>query len=100
MAWHEGGSHWEEMPMKNSLNGNEFAQLLEDVREEVRYYVDGDGVRSREFRLSVGKAVGVKSLDVTYHYPSWTGLPSHTERGVGDIKAVKGTRGGVTVHTL
>ncbi len=69
------------VPCAPKTTGGQFAALFEDVRENVKYYVEGDGVRSKEFKLSVGQPVALGSLDVIYKFPSWSGLPrAHREK--------------------
>jgi len=89
---------WERAPMKASGDGK-FEFTLYALREPLTYYVNAQGTRSAEHRISVVEAPRIQRMRLTYHYPSWTGLDSETDDASRDIRAVEGTRVDVEVQT-
>jgi len=98
-AYYQSGTRWEEVPMAPEERGSHFRHVFHDVRENIRYYVEAGGVHSPEFQLSVADLPQVKRIELTYHFPAYTGLASRTEPEGGDVRAVKGTEVQVVVHT-
>ena len=82
---------WEQAPMRRQLEGSGYEFLFAAVREPIRYYVSAAGVRSDEFAIDVVSMPVIKSLKLTYHYPSWTGMKNVIEDPGGDVNAVQGT---------
>ena len=87
------------IPMLVSNDSASFEAALFDVAEKTEYFVEAGGIRSPVFTLDVADIPYVKTLDLDYTFPPYTGLASeHVEDG-GDIAAPAGTRVKVTAHT-
>jgi hypothetical protein len=54
---------------------------------------------SQHFNIHVSDLPAVKQIRVTYHYPTWTGMPSEVEERGGDLRAVNGTEAELEVST-
>ncbi|MBI3695024.1 MAG: hypothetical protein HY238_09335, partial [Acidobacteria bacterium] len=90
---------WEEAPMQRTLDDAGFEFVFAGVDESLRYYIAAGGVKSPEYEIKVVEMPNVKRLRLTYRYPAWTGLASHTEEPDGDVRAVAGTEVQVEVET-
>ena len=80
-------------------NGTAYEFLFAALAEPVEYYVEAAGVKSKTFKLDVADLPSVKHMKVTYHFPSWLGLPDEIEDPGGDLRAVAGTVAELTVQT-
>ena len=54
-------------------------------------------VRSKHFNFRVVDLPAVKQIQVTYHYPKWTGMQQVSEEHSGDLRALEGTDAELTV---
>lgn len=90
-ARYKGTTKWEEAPMIPATTGGGFEFLFSSLAEEVDYYVEANGIRSKEFKLSVADLPSVKKIRVTYNYPKWTGQTPEVEDPGGDLRAIEGT---------
>jgi hypothetical protein len=68
-----------------------FEVLLLGVPEPTEYFVESNGVRSLTFTIDVADLPYVDQMDLTYYFPSYTGLPPRTVEGGGDVAALTGT---------
>jgi hypothetical protein len=68
-----------------------FEVMLLGVAEPTEYFVEATGVRSPTFTIDVADLPYVDQIDVTYHFPRYTGLPSRTIQDGGDVAALAGT---------
>jgi hypothetical protein len=94
----EGSSAWVPSAMEPQPRGNGFLYLLIDIQSPLRYYVEAGGVRSMTHRLRVVERPGVERIDLTYHFPPYTGMDPQVVENEGDIMALKGTRVELRVH--
>ena len=63
---------------------------------DVDYWIEAGDCVSPSYRLELVTAPTLQVQSIEYHYPSYTGLASRSVEGVGDIKAIEGTR--VVIH--
>ena len=68
-----------------------FELLLLGLDEPTDYFVESSGIRSPTHRIDVADLPYVEHLELEYHFPAYTGLPSRTVEFGGDIAAVRGT---------
>ncbi|MEX2470575.1 MAG: DUF4175 family protein, partial [Gemmatimonadota bacterium] len=68
-----------------------FEVMLLGVDQETRYFVEASGVRSPTFTIEVAELPYVGELDLTYHFPAYTGLSPRVVEGGGDVAALAGT---------
>src|SRR5438874_4745583 len=91
-------TQWETATMEvTPQNVPTFRHLLFNLQEQVHYFVDARGNRSREFTIDVADLPRVEKVDYTYHYPAYTGLAVKKEENATDIVALKGTEVEVTI---
>lgn len=92
---------WEEIAMQKAAGsfagGYQF--LFGGLPENVEYYVSAGPMASKHFNIRVTDLPSVKQIRVTYHYPSWTGIPPETEERGGDLRAVLGTEAELEIST-
>ncbi len=68
-----------------------FEVLLIGVSDRTQYFVESSGVRSPTFAIDVADLPYVDRLDLTYRFPSYTGLSPRTVEDGGDVAALPGT---------
>ncbi len=96
---HPQGGSWKSQPMATEVGSNAFGFSFLDVGEPIRYYVQAGNVRSSHYELSVVETARVQKIDLTYRFPTYTGLPERIEENGGDIAALRGTRVEVRART-
>src|SRR5215469_9500026 len=79
----------EQKPGTNSASTYHF--LLVGLPEDVEYYVEAGPLTSPHYKVRVVDLPSVKGIQVTYHYPRWTGLKQITAEHTGDLRAIEGT---------
>jgi len=99
MARYASSSKWEEAPMQPRQDAPGYEFFFASVPEPVEYYVEAGGVKSSTYKINVSDLPGVKHVKVTYHFPSWSGIPDSTEDPGGDLRAVEGTVAQVEITT-
>ncbi|MGH7552951.1 MAG: hypothetical protein ACREMQ_07955, partial [Longimicrobiales bacterium] len=65
--------------------------LLFDIEQGTDYFVESNGVRSPVFRIEVADLPYVKTLELVYHFPAYTGLEPRVIEEGGDIAVLRGT---------
>ncbi len=88
---------WEETAMKPQSDGASFQFLLVGIPENVDYYVVSNGIRSGTSRLTAVDLPQVTHLGVTYHFPRAYGRKDETEDPGGDLRAIQGTVGNLSI---
>ena len=98
-ARYGSSSKWQEAAMQPTREGNDYQFLFPAVSDAVEYYVQADGARSKQFKISVKDLPAVKRLRVQVRFPSGLGLQDVRDDPGGDIRAVEGSRATVSVLT-
>ncbi len=96
-ARYQSGSKWEPVAMRHQESGSGFQFLFAGLPESVEYYVEAGPLRSGHFKVRVVDLPAVKQIQVTYHYPKWTGMQVVSEEHGGDLRALEGTDAELTV---
>ncbi len=78
--------------------GATYQFVLAGLPENVEYYVAAGPLVSPHYKVRVVDLPGVKQINVTYHYPQWTGLKPVTEEHSGDLRAIEGTDAQIEVQ--
>jgi hypothetical protein len=101
-ARYQKSSNWEEIAMLPKASGSfagGYQFLFAGLPEDVEYYVTAGAMTSKHFSIKVSDLPAVKQIRVTYHFPSWTGMPPEIEERGGDLRAVAGTEAEIDVYT-
>ena len=94
------------IPMKPTSDGLRYAcRLSEEVdgsdpvglTRSLTYWLAAGDARSLDYAIKVVSAPSILVERVDYHYPPYTGYVDRTVEGLGDIRAVEGTR--ITIHS-
>lgn len=93
----ENSEQWKESTMDPDPDGTGFHYLLIEIGASLRYYAESSGVRSPVYSVNVVDLARVEKIDLTYNFPSYTGMTPQTVENEGDISALKGTRVGLNV---
>jgi len=96
-ARYGSASKWEPVSMTAADGGAGYQFLFTGLPESVEYYVTAGPVQSKHFNFRVVDLPGVKNIEVTYHYPKWTGMQQVSEEHSGDLRALEGTDAELTV---
>jgi hypothetical protein len=93
------------VPMRLGRDGLRFSGRLADepdasmtagLTRDVTYWLEAGDARSLNYAITVVPAASILVERVDYDYPAYTGYIDRSVDGVGDIRAIEGTR--VTVH--
>jgi hypothetical protein len=101
-AHFQSSGKWEEIAMQSTAAGSfagGYQFLFAGLPENVEYYVTAGAMTSKHFNIRVTDLPAVKQIRVTYHYPTWTGMPPEVEERGGDLRAVAGTEAELEVST-
>jgi hypothetical protein len=89
---------WEPVAMQPQQGSAGFQFLFAGLPEDVEYYVEAGPITSRHFKIRVVDLPSVKRIQVTYHYPKWTGLQQVSDEHGGDLRAIEGTHAEIEVQ--
>jgi hypothetical protein len=96
-AKYASASKWEPVAMQPQMDGSGYQFLFAGLPENVEYYVEAGPATSKHYKFRVVDLPSVKAMQVTYHYPKWTGLQTVSEEHAGDLRALEGTDAELTV---
>jgi hypothetical protein len=96
-ARYASASKWEQVAMQPQTDGAGYQFLFAGLPENVEYYVQAGAAASKHFKFRVVDLPQVKAMQVTYHYPKWTGMQTVSEEQAGDLRALEGTEAELTV---
>jgi hypothetical protein len=83
-----------------AFEGNAFTYGFANVQHDFTYRVEAGDAATPWYRVTVRNRPAVRSLDITYSYPAYTGVPDRTDAGAsGDIRALVGTSVRLRVQT-
>lgn len=68
------------------------------INQELEYWIEAGDARTPKFRVTVYARPTLVVTGLNYEYPAYTGYPSESSRGTGDVRAIEGTR--VTVEAV
>ena len=72
-------------------DGRAFTYVTPPVTESFTYRVSLGPVTSREYRVEALPFPTVETIDLSYRYPAWSGLPARDEKDGGDVYGPEGT---------
>lgn len=98
-ARYKGTTKWEEVAMLPTPGAASYEFLFASLPDEVDYFVEAGGIRSKEYKLSVLDLPSIKKLKVTYKFPGWSGMKPAVEDPGGDLRAVEGTEALIEIET-
>ena len=78
-------------PNPDASDGAAYQFTFAGLPENVEYYVAAGPLISQHYKVRVVDLPAVKAIQVTYHYPKWTGMKPVTEEHSGDLRAIEGT---------
>ncbi len=88
---------WRSADMNSATEAGGFERFLFNVEASTEYYVVADELRSPVYQLEVVDPPRVARIDLTYHYPAYTGRAPHTVEDGGDVTALRGSRVELTI---
>ncbi len=85
-----GEAQWQALSMQGDRA--DFTVYLRAITQPLEYRVRAGGIESPSYRIDVTVPPVLERIDVTYHYPDYTGRAPQTVQDAGDIRAPRGTR--------
>lgn len=99
LRWRSAGGEWQTAEMKQGASeGIHYYQFV-DLKVDTSYQVRLARLKSEEFLIETWIPPEVASVDLTYHYPDYLGLPDREVPNSGDITAVEGSSVELSVQT-
>jgi len=101
-AHYQSASGWEQVIMQRAPSsgaGVTYQFVFAGLPENVEYYVTAGPLVSLHYKMRVLDLPAVKEIQVTYHYPAWTGMKPVTEEHSGDLHAIEGTDAIIQIKT-
>ncbi len=100
IVYREGDEDWSRAVMRRGLDARSHLQEFFDIQQPIDYFVEVGKTRSDPYRIAIYVFPAVDQIDVTYHYPDYTGLPARTEENAGDIRGLLGSTVEIRVQTI
>lgn len=95
----EGARDFQRQELKSAAD-RRFSHTIENIREDVRYFVEAASDKSPEYQITVVELPFIRSLQIKLSYPKYSKLGSQfLDENVGDIAALKGTQVELTART-
>ena len=69
-----------------------FSYKFIDLQEPIRFYMEANGVQSREYIIKVIGAPTINNISLHLRYPSYVGLSNETIQNAGNLTVPEGTR--------
>ena len=95
-----GGAVDRRLPMQAASTSDRYdCQITEantGMVNNLTYHIEAGDAVSKSYELQVMPAPSFQVTEVEYEYPAYTGLESRKVQGVGDLRAIEGTR--VRIH--
>ena len=88
----------EQRTVPMTAGGGAFSYSFESVDRSFQYRVVAGGAASDAFNVTALSPPKVQSIDVSYTYPSFTGLAPREDKDGGDVYAPAGTRVRLQIH--
>jgi hypothetical protein len=88
----------EQRTVAMTADGGTFSYSFESVDRSFQYRVVAGGAASDAFAVMALSPPKVQSIDVSYVYPSFTGLSPREDKDGGDVYAPAGTRVRLQIH--
>jgi len=88
----EGDSpEWRRLPMVSGDSTGAWTFRLFDLTAKAEYVVEANGIRSKQFAISIADLPAVERLVLELRFPSHTGLGTERQDPGGDIAVPRGT---------
>lgn len=99
-ARYETAPGWEPVNMQAApeAHGATYRFVFVGLPESVEYYVTAGPLVSPHYKLRVVDLPSVRHINVTYHFPAWTGMKPATETHSGDLRAIEGTSASIEIQ--
>ncbi len=99
LSYQFGDGGWQQVLMESGLDRKSYLYRFLNIQEPFHYYVELDPNRSPEFFVSIYEFPKVVQIDLTYAYPTYTGLPVQVEENRGNIRGLQGAEVTLSVMT-
>jgi len=91
IRWRSGESGWQGAAMDQGSSAQVHYHAFNNIQQDIEYEVQFGRRRSPVYRLMTWVPPEIVSIDLTYHYPEYLGLPSRHVPNSGNITAVEGS---------
>ncbi|MFC1563395.1 hypothetical protein ACFL6G_00600 [candidate division KSB1 bacterium] len=90
---------WLKEIMQKGVGEPVYLHQFANIQESIKYFVEIGDKRSDEYDISLYEFPKVENIDLTYKYPSYTGIPLRKEESTGDIRGLKGAEVTLKIST-
>lgn len=94
-----GEGEWVKETMQKGIDNKKFQFHFPNIQQPVKYFLELDQTKSFEYNISIYEFPKVENIDLTYKYPSYTGIPSRKEENTGDIRGLAGSTVSLNIKT-
>ena len=84
--------------LQNNKNGT-FSYTFSDVDKPIDFYIEANGVQSKEYRINVIQTPTINTISLDINYPNYLHKKNETIKNSGSITVPEGTRISWTVST-
>ncbi len=90
---------WRKEIMQKGTGEPVYLHQFENIQESIGYFVELGERRSDEYNISLYEFPKVLNIDLSYKYPSYTGIPGRRDESTGDIRGLAGTEVTLSIQT-
>jgi hypothetical protein len=88
----EAGKEFEQIPLTRNLDDPVFGGIIQQVNNNLLYYVEFANQRSRDYRISIYERPVLRRADAKIIFPSYTKLPEKVIKDTRQVSAVEGSQ--------
>jgi hypothetical protein len=88
----ESGKEFEQIPLTRNLDDPVFGGIIQQVNNNMLYYVEFANQRSRDYRISIYERPILTRADAKIIFPSYTKLPEKVIKDTRQVSAVEGSQ--------
>ncbi|MFP6585039.1 MAG: hypothetical protein VCD00_21085 [Candidatus Hydrogenedentota bacterium] len=89
--WREGNGVWQQVEAAQSSSDKVYFKQFSNVQSDIQYRVELDNRHSDTYQIAMWTPPEVETINLTYHYPEYTQIPSREEPNSGNITALEGS---------
>jgi hypothetical protein len=88
----EPGKEFEQIPLNRNLDDPVFGGIIQQVNNNLLYYIEFANQRSRDYRISIYERPVLTRADAKIIFPSYTKLPEKVVKDTRQVSAVEGSQ--------
>lgn len=89
--WRDGNGVWQQVDAAQSSSDKVYFKQFSNVQNDIQYRVELDKRHSDTYQIAMWTPPEVETINLTYHYPEYTQIPTREEPNSGNITALEGS---------